>query len=767
MQAIIMAGGEGTRLRPLTCNMPKPLAPLCGRPVLEYILELLKNNAFDKATLTLMYQADKISSYFDDDYFKGVALDYSFEEVPLGTAGCVKLACTDTEVLVISGDAMCDFDLKQAIESHRKNNADATIIVKKVSDPREFGLVLFDKQGRINGFVEKPSFESCTTDMANTGVYILSKSALDLIPDGEKTDFAQDIFPKMMKKDMRLFAYKENGYWCDIGDFKSYLKCQRDMLEGKVACKIYGHRELDGVFKQSTSSFHGVKINAPCYIGRNVSIGAGSIIDAGSVICDDVTIGTNSKVHSSVILEGAFLGERVSCNEAIICANAKLLRGAAAFENSVVGENAIIGENATVESGVRIWQGKELDRNLTASFDIKYGNAKMLTLDEEGVCGETNCTITPQIASTLGSSIASCCDGAGCYVAVGYKGDGAGKALAFSVISGAMSAGATVWDFGECVEPQLAFCMGICGAEIGCYVDAGVTARLKVVSKYGLPPTRKQERKIEGGLNRGEFNRVSFLDFGEYKHSSNIKALYETELLKLLPPQLKGIRAEFKTSNTKITELMEKIVTPKIDLNKPRIVFHISSDGKKSSAYTEETGYVFYEKMIILASKIAFEKGEDVALPYSFPVIADDVAKSYGRNALRYFNCSCDLSDEEARNNASKSGFVRDGIALALIVLNYLFEKNITLKEAISDIPEFYSTSRFVSIDKSPSQILKKMCKERAGLSEGVIIKENDSRVLIRPVKTGKGVMMYVESFKSETASELCDKFEQLLKNDN
>ncbi len=766
MQAIIMAGGEGTRLRPLTCNIPKPLAPLCGRPVLEYILELLKKNRINEATLTLMYQGDKIVEYFDDESFKGISLEYSFEDVPLGTAGCVKRACHDDEVLVISGDAMCDFDISSAIEFHKKNKADATIIVKKVSDPREFGLILSNSDGRITGFVEKPSFESCTTDVANTGVYILSKSALDLIPDEKKSDFAMDIFPQMMKREMRLFAYEENGYWCDIGDFRSYLKCQRDMLEGKVSCEIHGHRELDGTISMTTANFHGVKIVPPCFIGRNVSIGAGSVVESGAIICDDVTIGKNSKIHSSVILKGAFLGERVCCNEAIICENAKLLRGASVFEGSVIGEKAEIGENATVEAGVRVWQGKQLDRNSTATYDIKYGNAKAMCLDEDGVCGEINGVVTPQVATTLGSSLASACEKDNCIVAVGFKGDVAGRALALAVISGGMSAGATVWDFGECVEPELAHCMEIIGAEIGCYVDAGVTARLKVISESGLPPTRRQERKIEGGLNRGEFNKVAFSDFGEYKTALDIKSLYEIELLKILPHYLKGVRAEFKTTNNRIAEIMDKIVLPKNDLNGNRIIIHISSDGKKVSAYTEETGYVFHEKLIILASRIAFEGGSNVALPFSFPQIANNIAESYGKKVHRYFNCTCDLSDDEARKEASKSKFVRDGIMLAMVVLSYLSENSLTLEKAIEGIPDFYSTSRFVSVEKAPSQILKQMCKERAGLSEGVVLEEGDSRVLIRPVKTGKGVMMFVESVKSETASELCDKFEKLLKKD-
>lgn len=763
MQAIIMAGGEGTRLRPLTCNMPKPLAPLCGKPVLEYILDLLKLNGFKSATLTLLYQGDKIVANFDNSSYKKMELEYVFEENPLGTAGCVKFASHDTDVLVISGDAMCDFELKKAIEAHKHSGADATIITKQVSDPREFGLVLCDKNNRITGFLEKPSYESCTTDLANTGVYILSKSALDLISSGKKSDFAQDIFPEMLKRGMLLNNYEEKGYWCDIGDFKHYSKCQIDMLEGRVKCQIDGLRGLDGIISLSSSHFRGVKITPPCYIGKNVTIGAGSIVDSGSIIGDDVTIGINSKIHASVILNGAFLGERVSCNEAIICENAKLLRGASSYEGSVIGENAIIGENSTVEAGVRIWQGKQLEKNTSASYDVKYSYAKTLTLDDEGICGETNGEITPQIVATLGSSVASSCEKKNA-IAVGYKGESAGKALTFAFISGAIAAGADVWDFGDCVEPELAYCMGLAGIELGCYIDAGVTARLRVVSENGLPPTRKQDRKIEGGLNRSEYNKASYSDFGEHKSSSTLKILYENELLKLVPTQLKGVRLEIKTSSTRITKMLEKILLPKSDHNGERIVIHLSSDGKKCSAYTEETGYVFYEKMVLLASKILFENGENIAIPYCFPTIVDELAKAYGKQALRYYNCSCDSSDSEARKIASNSRFARDGIYLSIMVISYLSKKGLTLKKAIAELPEFYSTSKFVSIDKSPSQLLKELCSETGGLSEGVALKNKDGRVLIRPVKTGKGVMLFVDSFKSEMATELCDKFEKLLK---
>lgn len=763
MQAIIMAGGEGTRLRPLTCSMPKPLAPLCTRPVLEYILELLKKNSFESATLTLMYQGDKIVSRFDEDNYDGMSLNYTFEDVPLGTAGCVKLASNGDDVLVISGDAMCDFDLKSAIEFHKKNNADATLIVRRVADPREFGLVLYDTDGRITGFLEKPSYESCVTDMANTGVYILSKNVLKLIPDGAKSDFAQDVFPLMMKKSMRLFAYEETGYWCDIGDFKSYIKCQRDMLGGKVSCNIPGHRKLDGTVDLSGNSFKGVKIIPPCFIGKNVSIGDGSIIEAGSVIGNNVTIGCNSKIHGAIILDGVFIGDRVSCVEAVICENARLLRGSSVFENAVIGENSIIGENSTVESGVRVWNGKQIERGFSASYDVKYGSAENVFLDDDGIVGEANGDITIALAGSLGASVTSCCEGKS--IAVGYKNDKASKAIAFSFISGAMSAGASVLDFGSCVEPQLGFCMGISSAKIGCYIDVGNQARLKVIAENGLPLTRAQERKIESGLNRAEYRKAAFDEFGEYKKAADILELYEEKIKNILPKNLEGLRPEFKTTSMKIAELIDRTITPKFDINGERMVFHISGDGKKASVYTDETGYVFYEKMVLLGCKIIFTAGQNIALPYNFPAAADELAKSYNKSVLRYFNCSCDKSDSEARKLAANADFVNDGVMLVAMVLKFLADNKISLKNVISDLPDFYSTSRFISMDENPSKILKKMCVEHGGLSEGIVLKENLGRVLIRPSKRGRGVTMFVESLKSETAAELCDKFEGILKN--
>lgn len=250
MKAVLMAGGEGTRLRPLTCDIPKPMARLCGRPIMEYIIELLSEHNVRSTVVTLRYLPHIIKNHFSSGSFAGVDLEFIEENTPLGTAGSVKNAAKgfEDDFIVISGDALCDFSLTEAMKFHKKNNATATIVVTHIDDPREYGLVRTDGSSRISGFVEKPCFAQAVTDLANTGIYILSPEVLKLIPDNEKHDFAKDVFPAMLEQNIPIYTYEADGYWCDIGDINSYISSQMDMLNGRVKCRIDAKEIAKGVF---------------------------------------------------------------------------------------------------------------------------------------------------------------------------------------------------------------------------------------------------------------------------------------------------------------------------------------------------------------------------------------------------------------------------------------------------------------------------------------------------------------------------------------
>lgn len=276
-QTVILAGGEGTRLRPLTCDLPKPMAPLCGRPAMDYILDLLERHSAKEVFVTLGYRPQAITGYYTDRPRTGMDLRFVEEDHPLGTAGSVKNACPNIEdpLLVISGDALCDFDLTAALAFHRSRNADATLLVKRVEDPREYGLVLAGEDGRIGGFVEKPSFGQAVTDLANTGIYIVSPRALSMIPTGENTDFAKDLFPVMLRTGMALYAYEDLGYWCDIGDLDSYRLCQKELMAGLCACRPLGMELERGIYLKETMPAGAFTLLPPVYLGDNVTIGPG------------------------------------------------------------------------------------------------------------------------------------------------------------------------------------------------------------------------------------------------------------------------------------------------------------------------------------------------------------------------------------------------------------------------------------------------------------------------------------------------------------
>lgn len=235
MKAVILAGGEGKRLRSITGDLPKPMVSLAGKPVMERIIALLHRQGFDQICAALCYHPEPIMEHFGDGSAFGVQLEYRLETEPRGTAGSV-LACRDfygnEDFLIISGDAACDFDLRALMERHRQANAAVTMALYPNAEPLQYGLVLQDKQGFVRHFIEKPDWEHVVTDMVNTGIYIMSPRAMAYVPEGEKFDFAKNLFPLLLECGETILGVPMEGYWCDIGTPRSYYQCSLDVLDG-------------------------------------------------------------------------------------------------------------------------------------------------------------------------------------------------------------------------------------------------------------------------------------------------------------------------------------------------------------------------------------------------------------------------------------------------------------------------------------------------------------------------------------------------------
>jgi len=250
MKAVIMAGGEGTRLRPLTSNQPKPMIPVANKPMMEHIVKLLREHGFTDIVVTVAFLANTIRTYFGDGSEFGVRMVYATEETPLGTAGSVRNAMDelDERFLVISGDVLTDIDLSDIVRFHEERSAMATIGLKSMENPLEFGIVITREDGSIERFLEKPTWGQVFSDTINTGIYVLEPDVFDFIPPDRPVDFSSEVFPAMLEADKSMYGYVAEGYWEDVGNLDAYLKAHRDVLDGKVELEVDGFRMSEGIW---------------------------------------------------------------------------------------------------------------------------------------------------------------------------------------------------------------------------------------------------------------------------------------------------------------------------------------------------------------------------------------------------------------------------------------------------------------------------------------------------------------------------------------
>ena len=311
MQAVIMAGGEGSRLRPLTSNMPKPMLPVANRPIMEHIIELVRAHGITDITATVQFLSSVIRNYFSDGSDLGVSLSYSTEDVPLGTAGSVLNAkeLLSGTFLVISGDALTDLDLTKVIEFHRAKGSAATLVLKRMQDPLEFGIVMTDDDGKIERFLEKPTWGQVFSDTINTGIYVLEPEVLDLIPPDQPYDFSSELFPLMLEKGLPLYGYVTDEYWTDVGNTDAYLQAQADALEKKVTVGLPGFEFQDGVYVgEDVEIDPTARLIGPVVIGDNSRIGAGAVVGPGAVIGSNAILAPDSRVARGVVLDRAYVG---------------------------------------------------------------------------------------------------------------------------------------------------------------------------------------------------------------------------------------------------------------------------------------------------------------------------------------------------------------------------------------------------------------------------------------------------------------------------
>ncbi|WP_367026202.1 sugar phosphate nucleotidyltransferase [Methylococcus sp. ANG] len=672
MKAVILAGGQGSRLRPLTENIPKPMVAILGRPIMEHIVLHLRRHGFTELLATLHYRPRLIRDHFGDGSEFDVNLTYTIERKPLGTAGSVKLGGgrLDETFLVIAGDALTDFDLAAFWRFHRERGSKVTLYLKRVPDPSEFGMVITDEDSRVLRFLEKPGLSEVFSDTVNTGIYLIEPDVLNEIPDGVPYDFASDLFPKLIERGVVLQAYVGDGYWCDIGTLDQLRQAHWDLLDGKVHLPLGGNRVQDQVWVGEGGRIaKDATLLAPCWIGDNVHIRTGAKIGAYTVIAADADIDVHASLSRTIVMNGAFVGESADLRNCIVGDGTILEAGCEVGDGAVVGQNCHLGRNVVVASGVLVWPEKSVDSNTTIRENLIWESLRRPSIfGSRGISGLANLHITPEYATVLGKAFGHWVQ-RGNRVVVARDGHPFSRLLKRALICGLLAVGVDVDDLEEISLPETRF-ITCFGRRVGGGVHIRISdehPRVAVIELFdaeGLPLTRGVRRKIETVFYRAEFPRLSIESVGSLAYPGRVDDRYldhlsahidrealkpwmgrvlhccgEDNLSRILASILKSqglpqFQAEYGESGLPVVPYGRLAEIAKLN---HQIVLVIEGSGEKLSL-VDEVGNVLDARRTLELLAAAFTLGappsEPLFLLPDHPVFLKEMAESNGRRVI-------------------------------------------------------------------------------------------------------------------------------------
>ncbi len=443
MKAVIMAGGFGTRLRPLTCNIPKPMVPVLNRPMMEHIVELLKRHGVTDLIATLYYQPDVISSYFDDGRRFGVSMQYLRAEADFGTAGSVRNArdFLDQRFLIISGDVFTDFDLSAAVRYHEEKKAKATIILTHASNPLQYGVVLTKDNGKISRFLEKPSWGEVFSDTINTGIYILEPEVLALVPHKEEFDFSKNLFPILLEQDMGLYGFIADGYWRDVGNLNEYQDVHTDALRGLVKVEIPGEKKGNLFLSSSSKIETDLKnISGTVVVGKNTRIHSDVTI-SDSVIGDNCDIQPGTVVRNCIIWRGTKIGTNVEMSADVIGAECIIGDDVVISENVFMSDQCNVGRRSRLSANIKLWPEKVVEDGAVVTRSLVWEDRWLRELFRESrVTGMSNVEMNPEFAAKLGAAFGALV-GSGATVVTSRDSDNVSRMINRAFMTGLMSSG--------------------------------------------------------------------------------------------------------------------------------------------------------------------------------------------------------------------------------------------------------------------------------------------------------------------------------------
>ena len=545
MQAVVMAGGEGTRLRPLTCNRPKPMVPIINRPVMEHIINLLKKQGITEIFVTLYYLPEVIQDYFGDGSDFGVKIKYYTEESPLGTAGSVKQIekeLNDTFV-IISGDALTDINLLETINFHKEKNAIATLALTQVDNPLEYGVVITDEDGSIKHFLEKPNWSEVFSDTVNTGIYILEPESLSFFAEGKNFDFSKDLFPMLLEKGYPIYGHLTSGYWCDVGNIEQYRQANMDCLDGKVKVDIPGKMVASKIWMEEGNNIHPtINLKGPVFIGANAQIKEGANIEPYTVLGNNCLVDKTASLKRSILWGNDYIGKNSNLGATVVGENCYLHSHVHVFEGSVLGDHCKIESRAQIKAGIKIWPGKEVQTGISVIQNMVWGDSGGKSLFTcQGVKGLVNVELTPDYMARVGAAYGAFLPKQSTIV-VGNDGGRSSEMLRKALVSGLVACGVNVYDLQNLPRPVVKYATNLEEIQGGVYLNTCVCDLEKVevtfFDREGIDLDKNQLKKIETLFIREDFRKARVEELGGIFQLNGLSSCYAKSLLENLPKNI-------------------------------------------------------------------------------------------------------------------------------------------------------------------------------------------------------------------------------------
>jgi mannose-1-phosphate guanylyltransferase/phosphomannomutase len=538
MRAVVMAGGEGTRLRPLTSNQPKPMVPIVGKPCMEHILELLREHDFRDVVVTVAFLPQAIRSYFGDGEPLGLEIEYSVEESPLGTAGSVRLASDrlDDTFLVISGDALCDIDLGKIVEFHRERGAAVTIGLKAVEDPLEFGIVVTDDDGRVERFLEKPSWGQVFSDTINTGIYVLEPEVLRHVPTDRPFDFSKELFPLLLEMGRPLYGFVCDGYWQDIGNIDQYRQANFDALDERVRLNIDGLKIRGDVWIGEGVEIDDVEgVEGPAFIGSHCTISPDASVGPYSVLGAGTTLRERSRVARSVIDASTYVGRSALVEGAVIGRNCDIKAHARVHEGVAIGDQVTLGDQSVVFPGVRIYPYKAVEYGAQIHESLIWeSRATTRLFGRDGVLGLVNVDLTPELAVRFGAALGTALT-RGARVVASRESAPAYRMIKRALIAGLSSTGVQVADLRTLPAPIGKHLLNTQGYDLAFHVGASTTdpeaVQIRLFERPGIALSAALQKEVEKHFVRQELRRTPFSGVGTISYPARARESYASDLL--------------------------------------------------------------------------------------------------------------------------------------------------------------------------------------------------------------------------------------------